>query len=179
MCRRDDEDASITPIGVYLSLGSNLGDRHAALRQGVHALSLSGVAIQTCSSFYETEPVGIDDQPWFLNCVVKARTSLSPTALLAECKRIETRTGRVPSPRFGPRILDIDILLYDRRCIDLEGLVIPHPRMLERAFVLTPLLEIAPECTDPRTGQPYAAALAGLDEGKKVRKLTPSEYSSP
>ena len=110
----------------------------------------------------------MDDQPWFVNLVACAETSLDPHELLTVCQQVERQVGRVPSVRFGPRHLDIDILLYGDTCIDSERLTIPHPRMAERRFVLIPLVEIAPELEDPILKQPYADILSRLDEGKKV-----------
>jgi 2-amino-4-hydroxy-6-hydroxymethyldihydropteridine diphosphokinase len=153
---------------VFLSLGSNLGDRREHIERGTWALEQGALSHVKRSAFYETEPIDLEDQPWFINQVVRGETRLSPTELLAECKRIERAAGRTPTVRFGPRTLDIDILLYGRLAVEREGLVIPHPRMRERRFVLIPLLEIAPELTDPRDGEEYAKALERLDEGKKV-----------
>lgn len=153
---------------VYLGLGSNLGDRERQIEQGIHMLSRCGVDVDLRSSRYETEPVGLADQPWFLNQVVRGETRLAPEELLRTCKRIERKAGRTESARFGPRVLDIDILLYDGSTFSRDDLVIPHPRMAERRFVLIPLLEIAPDLQDPRSGMPYAEILNRLDEGKKV-----------
>lgn len=128
------------------------------------------------SSLYETEPVGVLDQPWFLNAVVEGETALSPEALLQACRATEIDAGRERVVRFGPRTLDIDVLWYDGRVVDLPDLQIPHPRMHERRFVLVPLTEIAPTLTDPRSGLPYTGLLARLDERKKVEKSTAQEF---
>jgi len=158
-------------VGVFLSLGSNRGDRRSQLAGGIAELERCGVRADAWSSVYETEPVGMEDQPWFLNQVIRARTCLGPMELLACCKRIERLFGREPTAvRFGPRTLDIDILLYGDRVLADDGLEIPHPRMRERRFVLVPLVEIAPELVDPRDGQRYAGILERLDEGKRVSK---------
>ncbi|MBU0595243.1 2-amino-4-hydroxy-6-hydroxymethyldihydropteridine diphosphokinase [Candidatus Bipolaricaulota bacterium] len=153
---------------VYLGLGSNLGSREGQIAKGSDRLERYGVDVDRRSSLYETEPVGVEDQPWFVNQVVEGRTDLSPAELLAACKRVERELGRTESIRFGPRVLDIDILLYGDRVIDDDGLEIPHLRMTERRFVLIPLLEIAPGLRDPRSGTKYADILNRLDEGKKV-----------
>jgi len=153
---------------VYLGLGSNLGSRERHIAQGIRRLEEYGIDIDCRSSLYETEPVGLEDQPWFLNQVIRGRTELGPPELLATCKRIEREVGRTESVRFGPRILDIDILLYGDKEADGSDLTIPHPRMDERAFVLVPLLEIEPDLRDPRSGTKYADILKRLDEGKKV-----------
>ena len=128
------------------------------------------------SSLYETEPVGVLDQPWFLNAVVEGETALAPEALLQACRATEIDAGRERVVRFGPRTLDVDVLWYDGRVVDLPDLQIPHPRMRERRFVLVPLTEIAPTLTDPRSGTPYAELLTRLDERKKVEKSTAQEF---
>ena len=143
--------------------------------RGVETLERRGIEIDRRSSFYETEPVGLEDQPWFLNLVIRGSTDQAPAELLATCKRIERDLGRTDSVRFGPRVLDIDILLYDERTIAGEDLEIPHPRMHERRFVLIPLLELDPELCDPRTKRTYADILNRLDEGKKVFQSLRSE----
>jgi 2-amino-4-hydroxy-6-hydroxymethyldihydropteridine diphosphokinase len=166
----NSQEESLSTVEVFLSLGSNLGNRRRALDEAIEALEGAGVNLTDRSSVYETEPTDRVDQPWFLNVVLRARTQLAPTELLAVCKAIERRLGRRPGPRFGPRPIDIDILLYDRKTIDQKNLTVPHPRMHERRFVLVPLQEIAPDATDPRSGRPFAETLAGLDEEKKVTR---------
>ncbi len=160
----------MSDISVFLCLGSNKGDRDRQLVGGVDALERSGVSVDRRSSVYETEPVGMDDQPWFLNQVIGGTTRLTPVALLDTCKRIEQAFGRESTPvRFGPRTLDIDILLYGNEVLSTDRLTVPHPRMHERRFVLEPLMEIAPQLVDPRDGRMYAQILEQLDEGKKVQ----------
>jgi len=161
---------------VYLSLGANLGERRSQIEQGIVSLEKGGFTVVHRSSFYETEPVDLVDQPWFLNLVIAGETDLSPRDLLALCQRIEKDTGRERTVRFGPRTLDIDILLYKGRQIDEQDLEIPHPRMACRRFVLIPLLEIAPTMMAPDRGTRYADALARLDENKKVEKLKGNEF---
>jgi 2-amino-4-hydroxy-6-hydroxymethyldihydropteridine diphosphokinase len=164
---------TMTHEPVFLAFGANLGHREEQIERGIEELGSRGVEMEVCSSWYETEPVGLDDQPWYLNRVARGNTCLEPAELLAACKRVEKQIGRVPSVRFGPRHLDIDILLYGTRHIETETLTVPHPRMHERRFVLIPLLEIAPNAKDPVTNEPYAEILSRLDEGKKVtRSLT-------
>lgn len=141
---------------VYLALGSNVGDRQDHLRTALQRLQ-PGIDIHKFSSLYETEPVGYRDQPDFLNMVCQGETLLSPQELLRYVKNIETAIGRQATFRNGPRAIDIDILLYDQLCIQEKDLVIPHPRMVERAFVLTPLAEIAPEVMEPTRHQTIRA----------------------
>jgi 2-amino-4-hydroxy-6-hydroxymethyldihydropteridine diphosphokinase len=133
---------------VYLSLGSNLGDRLGNLRAAVAALRQVG-ALTALSSVYATEPVGVTDQPSFLNIALAAETERTPRDLLDQVKRIEAEVGRRPTYRWGPRVIDIDIILYDELVLDTPELVIPHPEMANRAFVLVPLAEIAPHVIHP------------------------------
>jgi 2-amino-4-hydroxy-6-hydroxymethyldihydropteridine diphosphokinase len=130
---------------VYLGLGSNLGDREKNIHDAVDQLNASGVKVQKLSTIIETDPVGGPPQGFFLNAVAKAEADLAPTDLLKTCQVIESRLGRVRTDRNGPRTIDIDILLYDDLSINTPELMIPHPRMRERHFVMWPLREIAPE----------------------------------
>ena len=136
------------PAHVYLGLGANIGDREANLSAALDRLRRH-VKIDAVSSVYETTPLGYVDQPDFLNAVCGGTTSLDPRQLLAFCKSIEAKQGRKESFRNAPRPIDIDILLYDDLVLDTPDLVIPHPRMAERAFVLAPLAEIAPDAQHP------------------------------
>jgi 2-amino-4-hydroxy-6-hydroxymethyldihydropteridine diphosphokinase len=157
---------------VYLSLGSNLGDRSANLRAAIERLGEAGT-IRAVSGFYETEPVEFRDQPWFLNCVVALETSDSPEALLQRALAIEQEMGRVRMKEKGPRSIDIDILLFGDRVVEERGLKIPHPAMQQRRFVLEPLAEIAPEALHPRLGKTARELLADLPAGRVVRLLEP------
>ena len=129
----------------YLGLGANIGDRRSNLRAAVTMLRERGCELTAASSLYLTKPVGITDQPDFLNAVIRVKTALDPHDLLATCLKIEQELGRERTTRWGPRVIDIDILLYEGAAIDDNELVIPHPRILDRAFVLVPLAEIAPD----------------------------------
>ena len=133
----------------FLSLGANLGDRKATIEAALQALERGGGKVVRRSSWYETAPVGKTDQPWFLNLVVEVETPLSADDLLARCQRVERNLGRVRTERWGPRTIDIDILLYDGLATTSSHLTIPHPRMTARRFVLLPLLEIAPDAALP------------------------------
>ncbi|MFC1978712.1 2-amino-4-hydroxy-6-hydroxymethyldihydropteridine diphosphokinase [Chloroflexota bacterium] len=151
---------------VYLGLGSNLGDRESNLLDAIERLG-EKVVVQQISSPYDTEPVGYADQPRFLNAVVKADTKLTPDDLLKFLKKIEVELGRTSSFVNGPRLIDIDILLYDDVVVDTPLLTIPHPRYTERAFVLVPLAKIAPEVVCPvrhKTLKELADILDGKDE---------------
>lgn len=133
---------------VYLSLGSNLGDRQANLRNATGRLLELGDVVEV-SSLYETEPVEFTDQPWFLNCAVAVQTELIPREFLAGILAIERAMGRERTKPKGPRIIDIDILLFGAATIKTPQLTVPHPAMAERRFVLEPLTEIAPEVKHP------------------------------
>ena len=139
---------------VYLGLGTNVGERRANLRGALDHLNQL-VTITKVSSIYETDPVGYVDQPRFWNIVVQAASSLPPLALLEHLIAIEKQMGRERTFRNAPRIIDIDILLYGDVVLNEPGLELPHPRMTERAFVLAPLVEIAPHLADPLTGKLY------------------------
>jgi 2-amino-4-hydroxy-6-hydroxymethyldihydropteridine diphosphokinase len=134
---------------VYIALGSNIGDREANLREAIRRVSQARITVTRISSFYETEPVDYLDQPWFLNAVVEAQTVLPPAQLLTTLRDIESEMGsNKPFPK-GPRLIDLDILLYGDETIATSELQVPHPRMLQRNFVLVPLAEIAPTMRHP------------------------------
>ncbi len=155
----------------YLSLGSNVGDRLENLRAAMRMFCEVGIALRCTSSVYETEPVGHANQDWFLNCVVEVSTSLEPVALLHALQRIEHDLGRTPTIPNGPRTIDLDILLYGDLILKSNELTLPHPRMLERRFVLEPLAEIAPDALIPGTTISSKQALAGLRDPAQVRLL--------
>ena len=133
---------------IYLALGTNLGDRRANLRAAIAALP-PAVTVLAKSPIYQTPPWGITDQPAFLNMALKGETLLAPLALLSLLKRLEIQLGRTPSIRYGPRQIDMDILFYAGLILDTPELVIPHPRLQERAFALVPLADIAPDYYHP------------------------------
>ena len=153
---------------VYLSLGSNLGRRAEKLIQALCMLE-DELRIVRVSSIYETEPVGIREQPWFLNLVCAAETELSPQGLLAFIQSIEGKMGRVRERRFGPRPIDIDILFYDDLVTKTPSLEIPHPCLTERAFVLVPLVEIAPDLLHPTLELTVRAILEQAEGLEEVR----------
>lgn len=149
-------------VTAYLGLGSNLGDREANLRAAIAALAAAlGPVIQT-SSFWETEPMEVTDQPWFLNAVIGLATAQPPAAVLEIALDIERSLGRVRSRAKGPRLIDIDLLLYGMQQLAGPAMIIPHPAMHLRRFVLAPLAEIAPDAIHPVFMRSAAALLAGL-----------------
>jgi 2-amino-4-hydroxy-6-hydroxymethyldihydropteridine diphosphokinase len=134
---------------VYLSLGSNVGDREGNLREGLQRLKNLGI-IQAVSSLYETEPVEVQrEQPWFLNCAAQMQTELTPEEFLAQMLAVEQLMGRKRTEPKGPRTIDIDILLFGSAVLDTPALTVPHPAMQQRRFVLEPLAEIAPDVKHP------------------------------
>jgi 2-amino-4-hydroxy-6-hydroxymethyldihydropteridine diphosphokinase len=158
---------------VYLSLGSNLGDREDHLRQACEALNAANLRVLKSSSVYETEPQDFTAQRWFLNMALECETRCFPIQLLTVLQKIEREMGRARGPGVvhkGPRTIDIDILLFGNAIIDTPKLIIPHPRMLDRRFVLEPLVEIAPELRHPQTKEPLAKYL-GKVARQKLRRL--------
>ena len=160
---------------IYLSLGSNLGDRAANLNRAIEALPGIAVRVLRRSSMYETEPVDFLAQPWFVNCVVEAETSLEPRQVLDELQAIERSFGSQKLVPRGPRIIDIDILFYGTEVIHGERIEIPHPRLADRRFVLVPLAELAPEFRHPLLRRTAAELLASTQDRSAVRIWQPLE----
>jgi 2-amino-4-hydroxy-6-hydroxymethyldihydropteridine diphosphokinase len=166
--------ADMSTQRVYLSLGSNVGDREANLRRAIALLGAEHIPVVKQSSIYETEPQDLPDQPWFYNLVAECETPCFPLQLLSILQGLEHEAGRTRGTgevRRGPRVIDIDILLCGETTLTLPQLTVPHPRMLERRFVLEPLAEIAPELRDARTGELFRECLPKL-VGQQVRKVT-------
>jgi len=158
-------------ITVYIALGTNVGEREDNLLQALHLLPESGVLIRRVSSIYETEPVDYLDQEWFLNMVLEAQTELDALDLLSALRLIEARMGSTKAFAKGPRKIDLDILLYGNETIDTPELQVPHPRMLERNFVLIPLAEIAPSLRHPSWKSGVAHLLDVSSDHSAVKKL--------
>jgi len=154
----------------YLSLGSNLEDRAANLRTAISKLAGLG-AVKAVSAFYETEPVGLTSQPWFLNCAAKLDTEKMPRQLISAILNLEQEMGRQRKQKNGPRIIDIDILLFGTSVIETVGLTVPHPRMHERRFVLEPLAEIAPDLRHPVFKRTIRELRDALSPGQTVRRV--------
>jgi 2-amino-4-hydroxy-6-hydroxymethyldihydropteridine diphosphokinase len=152
---------------VFIALGSNLGDRLGNLQAAIGRMP-PRLRLLAQSPVYETTPWGFADQPDFLNQVVQAQTELTPKKLLAYLKSIELKLGRAPTFRYGPRLIDMDILLYDDLVLHTPHLTIPHPRLAERTFVLYPLADLAPDLRHPVSGQTVRQMLGSLDS-KGVR----------
>lgn len=160
----------------YIGLGTNLGDRQANMQWALRELAvLPTIEIVSVSSLYETAPVGVTDQPSFLNQAAAVRTTLSPQALLKVLLHIENQMGRTRTIRWGPRVIDMDLLLYGDAQIALPGLTVPHPRLRERAFVLVPLAEIAPDLALPEDGKTVSEIAESFSEEscnpRNIRRL--------
>jgi 2-amino-4-hydroxy-6-hydroxymethyldihydropteridine diphosphokinase len=162
---------STKPEIVFLSLGSNVGDREKNLRAAIAALPKLGVRIKKVSSIYETEPVDLLEQPWFLNCVVEGETTVPAAALLKKLRELERQMGSKKLVPRGPRLIDLDILVYGRQTIDTQELQVPHPRMHLRRFVLAPLAEIAPGLKHPSWSGTAAQLLATSEDKSAVKKI--------
>lgn len=158
----------------YLGLGSNLGDRKQNFAKALKLMS-KHVVVEQLSSIYETEPVGYKEQPSFLNAVCRISTELRPEQLLSLVKKIEVELGRAPSFPNAPRPIDIDMLFYEDEVVSNRELTIPHPRLVERAFVLVPLAEIAPDLVHPGKGKPVRELLSDLGTVAGVRKCAEAE----
>lgn len=156
---------------VFLSLGSNVGDPQENLRAAIAALPAAGVDVKRVSSIYETEPVDLLEQPWFLNCVVQGETTVPAVELLRALREIERRMGSKKLIARGPRLIDIDILLYGQQTIDAPELQVPHPRMHLRRFVLVPLVELAPDAKHPSWSATAAQLLAASQDQSVVTKV--------
>jgi 2-amino-4-hydroxy-6-hydroxymethyldihydropteridine diphosphokinase len=163
---------------LYLSLGSNIGAREDNLNAAIAALPGARIEVRRISSFYETEPVDYLEQAWFLNCVVKADTELPALALLRALRGIESKMGSKKLIAKGPRLIDIDILLYGQQAIDTPELQVPHPRMTQRRFVLVPLGEIAPGLHHPAWHGTVEQLLVETPDKSKVERVAPSPEES-
>jgi 2-amino-4-hydroxy-6-hydroxymethyldihydropteridine diphosphokinase len=158
-------------VTVYIALGTNIGEREDNLRLALRHLPEVGVQIRRTSSVYETEPVDYLDQDWFLNTVLEGQTELDALALLRALRLIETQMGSRKAFAKGPRLIDLDVLLYGMETIDTPELQVPHPRMLERKFVLVPLAEIAPTLRHPSWRSGVVQLLASTQDRSQVKKL--------
>jgi 2-amino-4-hydroxy-6-hydroxymethyldihydropteridine diphosphokinase len=165
-----DTNSATIVARVYLSLGSNVGEREAQLREAQSRLAAVGNVI-ALSSVYETEPVEFTDQPWFLNCALALDTELAPQELMAAILAIEKEMGRTRVQKKGPRSIDIDILLFGDAIVDSPKLTIPHPAMQQRRFVLEPLAEIAPDVIHPVLKKTIRKLRDALPQGQTVRRV--------
>jgi len=156
----------------YVGLGSNIGDKAGNIMRALEILGqFDGLKVTKISSFYETEPVGYEDQNWFVNAVAQIETIFPPEELLSMLKKTEQVIGRRETIRWGPREIDLDLLMYDQLCFDSPDLVIPHPRMHERAFVLVPLVEIVPDQVHPILKKTVTELLTELQPQKFVKRI--------
>ena len=159
------------PHRAFLGLGSNIGDREKNLKTSLSLIEGAELRIRKTSSLYHTEPVGEVSEPWFMNAVVEVETTLSPEELLRRCQRIEEKMGRQRLIPQGPRVIDLDILIYDQLTLDAPGLTIPHPRMHGRRFVLIPLMEIAPGAVHPRLKKRMRELLDDIPDTLSVKRV--------
>lgn len=159
---------------IFLGLGSNLGDREANLRRALAELAGPKLRLTGTSAIYETEPIGFVNQGWFLNIAAEFATDLFPKQLLLRLQRVERSMGRQRTVKDGPRVIDIDILLYGSAVVKAPDLEIPHPRYRERRFTLAPLAELAPTMKDPVTGRTMTELLSAL-RGQTARRLPASQ----
>ena len=157
---------------IFLGLGTNLGDRTANLQAALAGLA-ERLVMTAVSPLYQTPPWGVTDQPNFLNLCLAAQTDLAPAELLTFVKNLEVALGRQPAERWGPRLIDIDILFYANQLIETENMTIPHPRLAERAFVLRPLADIAPGFVHPVLGETIAALAEKVGDGG-IRPFAPA-----
>ena len=165
---------------VFIGLGTNVGDRDAMIERALGALSETpSIDVVRRASLYETEPVGPVDQPRFLNTVVEVDTSLDPEPLLSHLKEVERDLGRRPRERWGPREIDLDLLLYGDSVIHTSELTVPHPELSRRRFVLVPLVELAPDVRHPRLGRPMERLLRECADTKGVRPFPSNPASGP
>ncbi len=171
---KTEHNSSLMPQPVYLSLGSNLGDRELQLKQALARLGALG-QVRAVSSLYETEPVEFTDQPWFLNGAVELATSLQPQQLMSAILQIEHDMGRQRLQNKGPRAIDIDILLFGDKIIDSPHLTIPHRGIPHRRFVLEPMAEIAPDLQHPISKKTIGELRDALPSGQEVRRIAPGE----
>lgn len=149
---------------VFIAIGSNLGDREENLKEAIRlAEAGGGLSVVRVSSFYESEPWGVTEQPRFVNAVFEARTSLSARGLLRYLKEIEKKMGRAPAEKWGPRLIDMDIIFYGNMVIKEDDFEVPHPRAHERSFVMIPLVEIAPDVAHPVLRRTASEIADGLD----------------
>jgi len=162
---------------IYIGLGSNLGDRLANIRKAIELMEEEGIEIIDESSIYETEPVGYKEQGWFLNSVVKGRTELSSRRLWERLEKIEKSMGREREIKWGPRIIDLDILFYGNEILNGKQLQIPHPELYKRKFVLVPLAEVAPKLVHPVLKKTISELLRDLKDNSQVE--LPEEFDSP
>lgn len=166
-------------VQAFIGLGSNLGQREDFIERAVAALAQTpGLCVRRRSGLYEAEPVGVSEQPWFVNAVVEIETDVSPHALLTVCKQIERALGRQERGRYGPREIDLDILFYDDLIVHESDLQIPHAQLHRRRFVLVPLCEIAPDHVHPVLHQTVAQLLAHVTDSAEVRPLRSLRFSS-
>ncbi len=167
MCVQSSDD--VRGVIAFISVGSNMEDPVARCREAIcHLSQVSGIKVLRQSSFYRTEPVGFEKQDWFINAVAETKTVLTPHELLKTIQEIEDKMGRVRGPKWGPRVIDLDILLYGQGAVEDDDLVIPHPELHKRRFILEPLCEIASYTIHPVFGVSVRGLMERLDDDSRV-----------
>jgi 2-amino-4-hydroxy-6-hydroxymethyldihydropteridine diphosphokinase len=165
-------DSEVLGAVAFIGIGSNIGDPVDACREAVRQISeIPEVRMLRCSSLYRTEPVGPQDQPWFINAVAEIRTSLAPRRVFEALQGIEQRMGRTEGPKWGPRLIDLDLLLYGQEIVTEKDLTIPHPELHRRRFVLAPLCELASYTIHPAFGVSISGLLDRLTDLHRVEPL--------
>lgn len=162
----------------YIGIGSNLGDRKALCHRAIESIGdFRGTTVTATSSFYESEPLELPSQNWFINCVIGIKTELLPEELLSACQEVETLMGRKRTVRYGPRTIDLDILFFGHTVLNSSRLVLPHPKLHLRRFVLMPLSEIAPSLNHPVYHQTVANLLTRVSDKHRIRRDTSSHLA--
>jgi 2-amino-4-hydroxy-6-hydroxymethyldihydropteridine diphosphokinase len=172
----DPSGGGIRGIIAFIGIGSNLGNPAERCREAVQTLGMTqGIRLLRSSSLYRTEPVGPQDQPWFVNAAAEIRTILSPRQLLETLREIERKMGRTGGEKWGPRAIDLDILLYGQEVVRDEGMTVPHPELHRRRFVLVPLCELAPYAIHPAFGVSIRGLAERLTEPGRVERIEENE----
>jgi 2-amino-4-hydroxy-6-hydroxymethyldihydropteridine diphosphokinase len=169
-------ETEVRGVIAFVGIGSNLGEPAAMCRAAVGEIAgFPGIRLLRCSSLYRTEPLGPQDQPWFVNAVAEIRTVLAPRRLFESLKEIERRLGRTSGPKWGPRLIDLDLLFYGQEVVQEEDLKVPHPELHRRAFVLVPLCELASYQIHPAFGVSVRGLMDRLADPGRVERLCPAE----
>jgi len=163
---------------IYIGIGSNVGSRYSNIKKALTLLKENKIKVNKISSMYETSPVGITKQNWFINCVAECETSLSADKIVAAFKKVESKLGRKKTIKWGPRIIDIDLLLYDKRVINEKKVIVPHPYLHLRRFVMEPLIEVNGRLKHPVLKIKISEILNNISNKDKVKKINKRDIST-